>query len=111
MIQITAFAVTFFLIVLVISLSGKLLTKIADAAALGILNKVFGAVFGAAKIALILSVIVIVFSKLNKTLPFVNKESLSNSILYNPVKNLAPFLFPSILSKEEEKEPELSTDL
>jgi len=103
-IQITSFAITFVIIVLLISLSGKLLTKIADAAALGILNKIFGAVFGAAKIALILSVVLIVFSKLNRTLPFVKQDSLANSILYNPVKNLAPLLFPSILSKDNDKE-------
>ena len=103
-VQIVSFAITFVIIVLLISLSGKLLTKIADAAALGILNKIFGAVFGAAKIALILSVVLIVFSKLNRTLPFVKQDSLANSILYNPVKNLAPLLFPSILSKGSDNE-------
>jgi len=103
-IQIVAFAITFVIIVLLISLTGKLLTKIADIAALGILNKIAGAAFGAAKLALILSIILIVFSKLNRTLPFVSQEGLDSSILYNPVKNLAPTLFPSILSKGGEKE-------
>jgi len=102
-IQIVAFASTFIIIVLLISLTGKLLTKIADVAALGILNKIAGAAFGAAKLALILSVILIVFSKLNRTLPFVSEEGLQSSMLYNPVKNLAPTLFPSILNKDEEE--------
>ena len=105
-IQIVAFAITFVIIVLLISLTGKLLTKIADVAALGILNKVAGAAFGAAKLALILSIILIVFSKLNRTLPFVSQEGLNSSVLYNPVKNLAPTLFPSILTKDGEKESE-----
>jgi len=105
-IQIVAFAITFVIIVLLISLTGKLLTKIADIAALGILNKIAGAAFGAAKLALILSIILIVFSKLNRTLPFVSQEGLESSILYNPVKNLAPTLFPSILSREGEVESE-----
>ena len=105
-IQIVAFASTFVIIVLLISLTGKLLTKIADIAALGILNKVAGAAFGAAKLALILSIILIVFSKLNRTLPFVSEEGLQSSILYNPVKNLAPTLFPSILNKDEDKSVE-----
>jgi len=102
-IQIVAFASTFIIIVLLISLTGKLLTKIADVAALGILNKIAGAAFGAAKLALILSVILIVFSKLNRTLPFVSEEGLQSSMLYNPVKNLAPTLFPSILNKDREE--------
>lgn len=101
-IQIIAFAGTFVIIVLLISLSGKLLTKIADAASLGIMNKVFGAVFGLVKIGLILSVVLIVFDKLNRNLPFVNEEKLDTSILYKPVKNLAPMIFPSILEKESE---------
>lgn len=56
-VNITAFAVTFVIIVLVIALAGKALTKLADFAALGIVNKLLGALFGAVKITLILSVI------------------------------------------------------
>ena len=51
-INITAFAITFVAIVLAISLAGKALTKLANFAALGILNKLLGGVFGALKIAL-----------------------------------------------------------
>lgn len=101
-IQIVAFASTFVIIVLLISLSGKLLTKLADAAALGIMNKIFGAAFGFVKVGLILSVVLIVFDKLNRNLPFVKEETLETSILYKPVKNLAPMIFPSILEKEME---------
>ena len=107
-IQIIAFASTFIIIVLLISLTGKLLTKIADVAALGILNKIAGAAFGAAKLALILSIVLIVFSKLNRTLPFVSEENLQNSVLYNPVKNLAPTLFPSILNKDGDQSAEIN---
>ncbi len=60
-INITAFAITFVIIVLAISLAGKALTKIADFAALGIINKLLGGVFGALKIGLILSVLLIVY--------------------------------------------------
>lgn len=101
-IQIIAFASTFFIIVILISFSGKILTKIADTASLGLLNKVFGATFGALKIGLILSVVLIVFDRLNKVLPFIKEQKTQNSVLYTPVKNLAPFLFPSILEKEWE---------
>ena len=60
-INITAFAITFVVIVLVIALAGKALTKLADFAALGIINKILGGLFGALKIGLILSVVLIVF--------------------------------------------------
>lgn len=103
-IAIVAFAVTFIIIVIVISLLGKLFTKIADFASLGILNKLLGGVFGALKIGLILSVLLIVFDKLNSTIPFVNEEATEDSILYKPVKSLAPMIFPDFLKVEGDKE-------
>ncbi|WP_243473598.1 CvpA family protein [Winogradskyella sp. MH6] len=103
-INIVAFAVTFVIIVLAISLAGKALTKLADFAALGLLNKLLGGVFGALKIGLILSIILIVFGKLNNTLPFMEKEDLEKSVLYEPVKSLAPMIFPNLIKSESEQE-------
>ncbi len=103
-ISIVAFAVTFIVIVIVISLLGKLFTKVADFASLGILNKLLGGIFGALKVGLILSVLLIVFDKLNSTIPFVNKKTTEDSILYKPVKNLAPMIFPNFLKVEEDGE-------
>jgi len=54
------------------------------------------------KFGLIISVVLIIFDKLNKAVPFVKEENLENSILYIPVKNMAPMIFPSILKKEWE---------
>nr|WP_321234721.1 CvpA family protein [uncultured Psychroserpens sp.] len=98
-INIVAFAITFVIIVLIIALAGKALTKLADFAALGVLNKLLGGVFGALKIGLILSVLLIVFDNMNNSIPFADKEDLEESILYKPVKSLAPMIFPSILNK------------
>ncbi|WP_299121773.1 CvpA family protein [uncultured Winogradskyella sp.] len=102
-INIVAFAITFVIIVLAISLAGKALTKLADFAALGIINKLAGGIFGALKIGLILSVLLIVFNKLNNTLPFMEKEDLEESILYKPVKSLAPMIFPNLIKSEAEE--------
>jgi len=101
-IQIAAFAITFLIIIIAISLAGKLLTKIADVAALGIFNKVLGGLFGAAKIGLILSVILVVFSKLNRTIPFLSDEQISESQLYEPVRKLVPLIFPNIVKEDDE---------
>ena len=101
-INIVAFAITFVIIVLVISLAGKALTKLADFAALGIINKLAGGLFGALKIGLILSVLLIVFNKLNNTLPFMEQDDLEESILYKPVKSIAPMIFPNLIKSETE---------
>jgi len=110
-ITITSFALTFALIVLAISLAGKALTKIADFAALGLVNKILGGVFGLLKFGLILSVVLLVFSKLNKTIPFVAEEEQNNSVLYEPVKNLAPMLFPGFVKVAEEEADDFSFEI
>lgn len=100
-ISLTAFAATFVIIIIVIALLGKLLTKIADFASLGIINKILGGVFGALKIGLILSVVFIFFGKMNDTIPFVKQETLEESVLFEPVKKIAPTIFPSIIKDDE----------
>ena len=102
-IRLVSFVITFAIIVLAISLLGKLFTKLADFAYLGILNKLLGGVFGALKLALILSVILMIFDKFNNTIPFVDKETTESSILYKPVRKLAPLLFPNLIREQEEK--------
>lgn len=101
-INIVSFAVTFVIIVLIIALAGKALTKLANFAALGILNKLLGGVFGALKIGLILSVLLIVFNTMSDGIPFADEKDLEDAILYKPVRGLAPLIFPSILNKGKE---------
>ena len=109
-VNITAFAITFIIIVLAISLAGKALTKLADFAALGFFNKILGAIFGALKIGLILSIVLIIFDKMNKTIVFVDKQNIEESTLYSPVKSLAPKIFPSIIHVGNEEDIEQETD-
>ena len=94
----TAFAVTFIAIVLAISLAGKALTKLADFAALGLLNKLLGALFGGTKIALIISILLLIFSNLNKSIPFVSNDEIEASLLYGPIKSLAPMVLPEFMN-------------
>lgn len=95
-VNIAAFAITFIIIVLVIALAGKALTKIADFAMLGLLNKLLGALFGGLKVALILSVILIVLDKISANVPFVKEKDQQESVLYYPVKSLIPTIFPNL---------------
>jgi len=113
-VNIVAFAVTFLIIVFVIALAGKALTKLADFAALGIVNKLLGAVFGALKVAVMLSVILNIFDSMNRAIPFTDEETIEDSVLYTPVKALVPMIFPAILEKkkllEDEDETIFNTD-
>ena len=101
-VQIIAFAGTFFLVVLGIGLAGKFFTKLAEKIHLGFVNNILGAVFGFLKMALIVSIVLIVFDKLNSTIPFVSKEKLDNSALYEPVKNFGTKMFPKLIQVKED---------
>ncbi|TGV01753.1 CvpA family protein [Flavivirga rizhaonensis] len=103
-INIAAFIITFVIIVLAIALAGKALTKLANFAALGIINKILGGLFGGLKIALILSVVLIIFDKMNSAIPFANEDDLEAAVFYNPVKSLVPMILPNILDSDENEE-------
>ena len=111
-VNLAAFAVTFLGILLLISMAGKALTKIADFAALGIINKLLGAVFNVLKFAFIISV-VFMFVNASPTFSILSEEDRDTSVLYAPVASLAPLVVPYILKevdgideRDEENEPE-----
>ena len=95
-IEITAFALTFIAVVAAIHLSAKLLTKIASFAFLGWLNKLAGAGFSMIKTILALSVVILLFEKMNVNNMIAKKETLDNSIFYNPIKKVSEFVYPQI---------------
>ena len=101
MVQIVAFGGTFLIILLALIFLGKVLTKIAETAALGLFNKMLGALFGVVKYALILSVIFLVYDQINKSIKFVDKKKVKKSVLFDPVKNFAPTIFPNLVEVVE----------
>jgi len=103
-VNLIAFAITFILIVFLISLAGKILTKMAGFAALGIVNKLLGAAFGLLKMAFIASVIIMFFGATNEEINLVSEESLNESKLYDPVEAIAPVVLPSILREARERD-------
>lgn len=96
-INIAALVITFVSIVLIISITGKAFTKIADFAMLGLFNKILGAAFGGLKTTLILSAFLIVLDKMNADILFVKEKDKEQSVLYSPVKSLVPTIFPNII--------------
>lgn len=94
--QVTAFALTFILVVVGVSLLAKIFTKLADFAALGLFNKLLGAVFGVLKMILLLSVFLNLFEKINANNTFADEETLNNSIFYHPIQKVSMFIYPSI---------------
>lgn len=103
-VNLVSFAITFILIVVIVSLVGKMLTKVAAFAALGLVNKFLGAVFGILKSAFVASVIIMFFKATNESIEIVEEETLEDSILYDPVESIAPIILPSIIKQVKERD-------
>ena len=101
-INIASFIITFIIIVLVVHLAGKFLTKIADFAMLGLLNKLAGAIFGALKVAVILGALLVFFDRANSSINLVKSETLEESVLYEPIKEIGALVFSKVLKGKEE---------
>ena len=95
-IEITAFIITFLLVVIGIHLSAKILTKLADFAFLGWINKIAGVIFSLLKTILALSVVLFIFEKININNMLLSKETQENSIFYNPIQNISKAIYPTI---------------
>jgi membrane protein required for colicin V production len=91
-----SFLITFGIIVVIIHFIGLLVDKLMEAVALGFVNKLLGIAFGLFKSVLILSVIFVVLNAIDIRKPFLPKEKIEQSILYNPISDIAPAIFPII---------------
>jgi membrane protein required for colicin V production len=98
LISLASFLVTFFIIMLLFSILGRLLTKVADFAMLGIFNKLGGGIFNALKFAFLISVI-FMFVNASENYSILSEEKRENSRLYEPVASLAPAILPTIMKE------------
>ncbi|MDA3953919.1 MAG: CvpA family protein [Bacteroidales bacterium] len=98
-----SFAVTFIAIVIAVHLLAKMLNKLIDAIALGIVNRLLGVLFSVLKIGFIVSIILVLVNKVDNKYNFIPDETKENSLLYMPLSNFAPMIFP-YLNFEKMKE-------
>lgn len=94
--QIVAFALTFILVVVGITLLARVFTKITNFASLGLINKVAGGFFGLLKTLLLLSVLLHFFHKINSRKTFVEKETMVESAIYYPTLHISGMIYPAI---------------
>lgn len=95
-IQVAAFALTFILVIVGVSMLAKIFTSIANFAFLGIANSILGALLGLFRSVLVLSILLNLFQKLNHDDTFLSKETQEKSTLYQPVQEIAKTIYPSI---------------
>ena len=99
--SIASFLITFLLIMTLFSILGRLLTKAANFAMMGIFNKLFGGIFNALKFAFLISVI-FMFVNASENYSILTPEQREASILYTPVASIAPALLPAIMKEVDD---------
>ena len=93
--RIVSFLLTFFLVIILFALLGRVLTKVADFAMMGLFNKLLGGVFNVLKIVFLLSVI-FMFVNTSEKYQILTAEKRDSSILYHPIAAIAPAILPTI---------------
>ncbi len=98
-----AFIIVFILVAILLVIIGKIIHKMVTGLSLGFFNSLLGGVFGGLKFALLVSVILILTDALNEKLDFMEEETKINSVLYKPIKKLAPDLWKEFQESEERR--------
>src|SRR5690554_2041409 len=101
-----SFIVTFVIIVILVHLVGSSLSKLIEVAMLGWLNRITGLVFGFLKTAFILSILLLVFNKIDTEVHILSPETKAESQLYEPIRKFAPSVFPFINIWDRDRNPQ-----
>lgn len=92
-------------IVILVSLLGKALTKLVNMIALGLLNRLAGGLFGALKMSLIVLILVLIFNTINKKTGFLeNKSVFENSITYMFFDEIVETYLPELVTYAQEND-------
>ncbi len=95
--NLSAFLLLFIGIALMVHLLGRLITKLLDIAALGLFNRVLGALFGLIKLALLLLVFNVTIDYVLSLLGMSKlPEFLDTSLVYNFSQEVYKFLMPQL---------------
>lgn len=116
MMPLIAFAITFIGIVILVHLFGRLLEGVIKMAALGLVNKIAGALFSIAKYALIISTLIYLSQGFFENSDILPEDWKKESLLYEPLAELAPTIYPPLqesgfFKKLKEQARELKKDL
>lgn len=96
------FLLCFALVVALVHLVGKVIEKAVKMAALGFLNRIAGAVFGALRSLLVLSALIYALSYIDPQDRLITPEQQDSSLFYQPLEKILPAFLPFIRYSLEE---------
>lgn len=92
--KLVAFGLTFILIVIATFAVARLVERLAKMVALGLVNRVLGALFGMMKFLLITGVLIHLTNQLDAKYHFLGPELAKESLLYDPMSKIIPTIYP-----------------
>ncbi|WP_127845841.1 CvpA family protein [Psychroflexus aestuariivivens] len=95
-IEIAGFLATFVIILIGVSIIGKILTKIINTIALGTINRILGGIFGVLKTGLIIIVLLMIFSFFNGNNRFIDNQKIESSLICSTMAEITPLILPSL---------------
>lgn len=91
-----SYVIIFIAVMLFVAIAARILDKFVHLILLGWLNKLLGALFGFFKWAIILSFFVMLIEYANSKFEFLSQEKKSESLLYEPIKEIVPTIMPYV---------------
>lgn len=92
--KIAAFILIFIIVIIALTLIGKLLEKIITLVMLGWVNRLLGAAFALMKWLLVMGLLALAFNAINETFQLVDPELIAQSHLYPMITGIADIVFP-----------------
>lgn len=89
-----SFGIVFIAIVILVHLLGKLLEKVINLTALGVVNRILGALLGMAKVGLVISVLLLIVNRLSPKGHVLDRNEMDSSLLYGYIAPFAPSVIP-----------------
>ena len=90
----------FVAIVIGISLVAKAVTKVIQLVALGFLNRILGSVFGALKVGILLSAVLVAIQRVNFLITLIDPSLIEASVLYKPLLDLGSLIFDWVMTSD-----------
>jgi len=109
--NIISFGVTFIVIVILVHIVGNVVNNMFDSMMLGVVNKLGGMVLGLARSILFLSIVLLVFDKIDNDVQIIPEETKAKSRMYEPIRNIAPSIFPFIDIWNDNKKQDRKDDI
>jgi membrane protein required for colicin V production len=110
MINLTAFILTFLIVVIVVNMLGKLISQIIGMIALGFVNKIAGGVFGILKVLLLIGIVFLVADAIKAHFNLFEYKVVQSSIFLDFFQREIIEHFPVIVDFIEEKANEIQAD-